>query len=590
MKKSMFSPTPRLRGGGVGLLALVLMCAFALMSCDRDAKMTAGDATSLISATPAGTQDAAGESQNPSENRGYSSVGEFGGGEQPMDGGPGGSGGGFDEEDEWDIRDFTDPRTQETYPIIDGRVLIAFKNPPEFPTVDPNYFDEEIDEYDDYYESLTYGEVGADEEVADFIAAEELIVYAEWNSIRGIAAVLPEGTSVEYAVENWPDDYPDLIESVDPDSIGQFFGWPYDAPPNDDLWIYNWNLWTSPNNQNDYDINISQVWANGFHGSAGVVVAVLDTGVQRKSTFIDLNLNLLAWGVNTGDKKASTQWGNGYGSPWMWLMEKSQANAEELGHGTCVSGIISAGINNDPFPTQSSTDFCGISPSNKVLPIAIKGSSIGYSDSAYYNALNMVACIKRIIDPRKEWGSIGSTIPYANIEVANCSFGHYKTTSLETRLLNLITPHVLVVGGAGNQGYNYSAYPGRHSNAISVAAHDNLGKRAIFQHGSSNYGNVNIAAPGALIPTTDMVGKTDSGNYWLGYIHGPPAVRDDYHAFSGTSAAAPHVSAVAALISSAYPALSPAAIKQRILQNTLDLPNGEWGLVNGLNANAALGN
>jgi len=105
------------------------------------------------------------------------------------DGGDGGTseGDGFDEEDEWVIRSFTDPRDDTVYDIIDGRVLVAFYLP-------------------------------LDQDAAnDFIIAEELDLLSEWWMIGCVSALLPEGTTVEDAVGNWPDEYPGLVESVDPD-------------------------------------------------------------------------------------------------------------------------------------------------------------------------------------------------------------------------------------------------------------------------------------------------------------------------------------------------------------------------------------
>jgi len=97
--------------------------------------------------------------------------------------------GGFDEEDEWVIRDFTDPRDGTTYEIIDGRALVAFFMPVDM------------------------------DAAWQFVAKEQLDVLSEWWMIGAISVLLPAETSVEEAVGEWPDEYPDLIESVDPDAV-----------------------------------------------------------------------------------------------------------------------------------------------------------------------------------------------------------------------------------------------------------------------------------------------------------------------------------------------------------------------------------
>jgi len=94
---------------------------------------------------------------------------------------------GFDEEDDWVIREFTDPRDDTTYDIIDGRALVAFFLPVDM------------------------------DAAWQFVADENLEILSEWWFIGSIAVLLPVETSVEEAVGEWPDRYPGLIEAVDPD-------------------------------------------------------------------------------------------------------------------------------------------------------------------------------------------------------------------------------------------------------------------------------------------------------------------------------------------------------------------------------------
>jgi hypothetical protein len=98
------------------------------------------------------------------------------------------SGGDDPEQDEWVIVPFTDPRDDTTYDIIDGRAIVAFRLPLDRPAADA------------------------------FIAAKDLEVYAEWWEVAGVGVLLPAGVSVLDAVTDWPLDYPELIEAVDPDA------------------------------------------------------------------------------------------------------------------------------------------------------------------------------------------------------------------------------------------------------------------------------------------------------------------------------------------------------------------------------------
>ncbi len=493
-----------------------------------------------------------------------------------MDGGPGGSGGGFDEEDEWDIRDFTDPRTQETYPIIDGRVIIAFKNPPVFPEMDPNYFDIERDLNDCYYQLLSYVQVLQNQDVAGFVQTENLYIYAEWDCVKGLGATLPLGTTVEYAVSQWPQQYPDLIESVDPDRTVDIDIWPY-TNPNDSQFANQWAI----NDSSGASINIHNAWRASYYGSSSEVVAVLDTGVQLG--YSDLIANRTTHGVNTGDKSSSTTYLQNGGAPWSWLLDWNPYCAHDLGHGTFVAGIISAGINNDSPPSQQ-TAVCGISHRNRYLPVAIKAFSNGYgtavfSSSATLNAYDAIGKIKGVYP--------SSNTPYYNIEVANCSYSIFnpnmssKYILLESRFINHLSQYILFVCCAGNNNSSSSwNYPAAYANTMAVTGYNDEKKRSSNQNYNPQW--VNIAAPGTDILSTDMIGLSPVKHFQLGYTSG------NWSSESGTSFAAPHVSAIAALLSSRYPSLTPHQIRIRIVERgTQDLQE-EISFLRRLNARLAL--
>lgn len=142
----------------------------------------------------------------------------------------------------------------------------------------------------------------------------------------------------------------------------------------------------------------------------------------------------------------------------------------------------------------------------------------------------------------------------------------------------------LVVGAAGNQGSDQVAYPSRTSNALSVGATTRGGCLAFYSNAGSG---LDIVAPGGgkdsrdvdLSPeSTDLKNCDPSAG-------GPPvyqvtlsqsgyrffAISSDYE---GTSMAAPHVSATAALIIASGvlgPSPKPDAIKRRLRATARDL-------------------
>lgn len=99
----------------------------------------------------------------------------------------------------------------------------------------------------------------------------------------------------------------------------------------------------------------------------------------------------------------------------------------------------------------------------------------------------------------------------------------------------------VLVAAAGNDGDGSTEYPAGLSQVISVAATDDAGGHAPFSNVNAD---VEIAAPGV-----DVLSARLGGGY----------VRE-----SGTSMAAPHVAAAAALIWSAAPDLTAAGVRERL--------------------------
>ena len=115
----------------------------------------------------------------------------------------------------------------------------------------------------------------------------------------------------------------------------------------------------------------------------------------------------------------------------------------------------------------------------------------------------------------------------------------------------------VVVVAAGNESVDASlASPGNCPGAFTVAAVDRDGSQAGF----SNYGPmVDIAAPGVGIWSTIDSGTT-------------VPVGPTYFDYDGTSMAAPHVAAVAALVLSARPGLTPAEVETLIRGTATPFP------------------
>ena len=288
-------------------------------------------------------------------------------------------------------------------------------------------------------------------------------------------------------------------------------------------------------------INVPSAW-DITTGSKSVRVGVIDSGIAHHP---DLNDNL----VQGRD----------------FYNNDSITDDDEYGHGTQVAGIIGAVGNN-------AMGVAGINWNVTLVPL-----QVGYYDAQnkFYFSLS----------------SINSAINYASelwgteqqIDILNYSGSTFGNTP---SMLNSIREFEgLFVWSAGNNGINVDEYNNINSynldNLISVGAIDKSNERSVWGKESSNYGNnVDIFAPGGKeftanenIPTTNNQGS--------------------YSYFNGTSAAAPHVAGVAALILSINPTLTSADLKKLILDNadiiSISTPDGKQD-VKKLNAYEALSN
>ncbi|HBA72062.1 MAG TPA: hypothetical protein DCZ63_07690, partial [Geobacter sp.] len=203
---------------------------------------------------------------------------------------------------------------------------------------------------------------------------------------------------------------------------------------------------------------------------------------------------------------------------------KPDAN-DDNGHGTFVSGIIAANANN--------TGIRGLYSNARILPVKVMDmhGAGTYEDAA-----------KGII--------------YAvdnGAKVINLSIGGYGYSPMLLDAVNYAqSKGCILIAAGGNDGIEKEVYPAGYPDVIGVAAL--ASENAIWQ--SSNTGrHIAVAAPGANIISTSANGG--------------------YSVASGTSAAAPMVTALAAILSAERPDLSSSAIARLIQQTARDL--GEQG-------------
>lgn len=268
----------------------------------------------------------------------------------------------------------------------------------------------------------------------------------------------------------------------------------------------------SGNLQKSWDLLRTRGIAAG--GDSSVVVAVIDTGVDY--THEDLKDNI--W-VNTKEIPGNgiDDDGNGYIDDvyGVDLETGRDSGMDDNGHGTHVAGIIAAANNH--------IGVVGLAYNVKLMPIKA-GMASGFFNQS----------------------QIAKGILYAynnGADVINMSFGGSASTIAVQDALETAYTRCVLVAAAGNDGMpnegrpiTAPTYPAALSYVMGVMSVDMRGVESGFtNYDVAAYSSVEyeVYAPGSQILST---------------IPG-----NRYATWSGTSMAAPYVSAMAALLRSAYP-------------------------------------
>lgn len=296
-------------------------------------------------------------------------------------------------------------------------------------------------------------------------------------------------------------------------------------------------------------------------GSAGVVVGILDSGVDYAHPDLAANVWTAPAGWNVMGCGPGTHGYRAVGGI------TSCDPLDDLGHGTSVAGIVGAAGNNG-------IGVVGVNWHVSLMPLKFIGANgIGTTSDA-------VAAIEYAI-AAKQAG--------VNLRVLNASWG---STLFSQSLLDAITragaEGILVVAAAGDGGTNldtspiypasYGAAPSYATNVIAVTSID---KQQVVD-GSWNYGpkSVHLVAPGGA-----QASAPASPGIWSTTL----VSAGSYNVFRGTSMAAAHVAGAAALILAAtgVSSLAISELKARLLYCGDPLPGGEFKTITGRRLNIA---
>lgn len=322
------------------------------------------------------------------------------------------------------------------------------------------------------------------------------------------------------------------VESVEPDTFVRPA-----ATVSDPLYPYQWDY-----SESTAGMRVPGAW--DVTTGQGATVAVIDTGITVHS---DLAANVVPGydfisdpGIsNDGDARDPDATDVGdycNGAPSSW-------------HGTHVAGTVAAVGNNG-------LGLAGVAYGAKVQPLRALGACGGYmsdiADAVVWAAGGTVAGLPANPTPAR---------------VINMSLGGFGQCAdyVQSSLDFAAAQGAVVVAAAGNENSPTSgSTPANCDKVITVGATGREGNRAFY----SNYGpEVDVSAPGGdatasgynAILSTWNEGETTVGSEAYGFMQ-------------GTSMAAPHVAALAALMMTAGSSLTPAEVESKMKATARPIP------------------
>lgn len=328
----------------------------------------------------------------------------------------------------------------------------------------------------------------------------EQLAIEDGDSVRQTIAELKRDPNVAYAVPNWKARASAFI-------------------PNDPAFRRQWNLSLL------FGINMPEAWelaaARGAPGGSGAVVAVLDSGVafehyQRFRRAPDLRATTFVHGRDFIDRDGHPN--------------------DEYGHGTHVAGTIAQATNNG-------VGTAGIAYGAKIMPLRVL-DSLGEGDSA---------AIARAIRYAARAGA-----DVINLSLEFPAYVRAQEIPEVLSALRFARRHgSVVVAAAGNKAGTAVAYPARAEQVMAVGATTITGCEADYSNAGKD---LDVVAPGGGldapntrsqwdidhcrpgVPGRAIIQQTFTHDGWVQSfgLRGP--------LYEGTSMAAPHVAAVAALV------------------------------------------
>ncbi len=296
-----------------------------------------------------------------------------------------------------------------------------------------------------------------------------------------------------------------------------------------------------------YETGLSKGWSGGDAPKAGSVpaIAVVDSGIQPGRT--DFGNRVVA------NVKFST------------LPDDSPGDGR--GHGTFVAGIAAGGADN----------YTGGTPQAPLVSLDVM------DDHGVARTSDVIAAAQWILANKSTYN-----IKVANFSLHSATKSHFFQDPLDAAVEKLWFNGVVVVAAAGNYGYpdkpsGVLYAPGNDPFVITVGAIDLGGTKNIKDDSNapwSAYGRTpdGFMKPELTAPGRYMVGPVPVGST-LAVEKASNVVAPGYMQLSGTSFAAPVISAAAAQILGKHPEYTPDQVKGALMASTKPVDGAPVGSV-----------
>jgi serine protease len=343
---------------------------------------------------------------------------------------------------------------------------------------------------------------------AEYRPGEVIVKYEDGT--RGVLKQTDDGNSVHEEIAELHRD-PDVVYAV-PNYVARAA----QMAPNDPGYRRQWNLSTT------FGINMPEAWQiaaqRGAPGAKGALVAVLDSGVayQNRGRF-----------KRAPDLRKRT-FTKGYD-----FIDNDRFPNDVYGHGTHVAGTIAQTTNNR-------RGTAGIAYGARIMPLRVLDSQGSGDSAAIARAIRYAA--------RRRADVINLSLEFP-AEVRAAEIPDVLAAIRYARRKGSV-----IVAAAGNQADLTIAYPARASSVIAVGATTIRGCEADYSNAGDD---IDVVAPGGGTDAPNADNPYDAANCKPD-LSGPSIYQQTFirgvrrfglpGGYEGTSMAAPHVSAIAALI------------------------------------------